>query len=121
MELHAYFTKIQELNTSLAAKSLTFTQAPFDPFEPIILQSLSGEAPEGELDTKAMDVRAILPGKAFVMYKNELIVLHLGDKVWRGFVSRISPGEAKIEFTLNEGGIVKKVAKAMVFEKKKRK
>jgi hypothetical protein len=121
MELHAYFTKIQELNTSLAAKSLTFTQAPFDPFEPIILLNLAGEAPEGELDTKQMDVRAVLPGKAFVMYKNELIVLHLGDRVWRGFLSRISPADSKIEFTLNEGGIVKKVPKAMVFEKKKRK
>ncbi len=121
MELHAYYTKIQELNTSLAAKSLTFTQSPFDPFEPIILSTLSGDAPEGELDSKQMDVRAILPGKAFVMYKGELIVLHLGDKVWRGFVSRISPVDSKIEFTVNEGGIVKKVAKAMVFEKKKRK
>jgi hypothetical protein len=121
MELHAYFTRVQELNTSLAAKSLTFTQSPFDPFEPIILQTLSGEPPEGELDTKQMDVRAILPGKAFVMYKNELMVLHLGDKVWRGFVSRISPAESKIEFTLNEGGIVRKIAKVMVFEKKKRK
>ena len=55
------------------------------------------------------------------MYKGELIVLHLGDKVWRGFVSRISPADSKIEFTLNEGGIVKKAAKSMVFEKKKRK
>ncbi len=121
MELHAYFTKVQELNTSLAAKSLTFTQAPFDPFEPIILQTLSGDAPEGELDTKQMDVRAILPGKAFVMYRGELMVLHLGDKVWRGFVSRISPADSRIEFTLNEGGIVRKVAKSMVFEKKNRK
>ncbi|HTY36751.1 MAG TPA: hypothetical protein VMH23_06555 [Bacteroidota bacterium] len=121
MELHAYFTSVQELNTSLAAKSLTFTQSPFDPFDPIILSALSGDAPEGELDIKQMDVRAILPGKAFVMYKGELMVMHLGDKVWRGFVSRISPAESKIEFTLNEGGIVRKVAKSMVFEKKKRK
>ena len=121
MEIHAYYTKIQELNTSIAAKSLTFTQSPFDPFDPIILTALSGDAPEGELDMKQMDIRAILPGKAFVMYKGELIVLHLGDKVWRGFVSRISPADSKIEFTLNEGGIVKKAAKSMVFEKKKRK
>ncbi|MCX6133915.1 MAG: hypothetical protein NTU47_08890 [Ignavibacteriales bacterium] len=121
MELHAYFTKIQELNTSLAAKSLTFTQSPFDPFDPIILSALSGDAPEGELDTRQMDVRAVLPGKAFVMYKGELMVLHLGDKVWRGFVSRISPADSKIEFTVNEGGITRKIAKAMVFDKKKRK
>lgn len=121
MELHAYFTRIQELNTSLAAKSLTFTQSPVDPFEPIILKSISGEAPADQIDPKQLDVRAVLPGKAFVMNKGELTVLHLGDKVWRGFVSRISPAESKVEFTLNEGGIVKKYAKSMVFEKKKKK
>ncbi len=120
MELHAYFTKIQELNTSLAAKSLTFTQAPFDPFDPIILKSIAGDAPTGEIDAKTLSVRAVLPGKAFVMDKGELTVLHLGDKVWRGYVSRISPAESKVEFTLNEGGIVKKYAKSIVFEKKKK-
>jgi hypothetical protein len=121
MELHAYYTKVQELNTSLAAKSLTFTQSPFDPFDPIILQQIAGEAPEGEMDVKSLDVRAILPGKAFVMFQGELIVLHLGDKVWRGYVSRISPAESKVEFRINEGGIVKKVSKSMVFKSKTRK
>jgi len=118
MELHAYYTKIQELNTSLAAKSFTSTQSPFDPFEPIILQSPSTVAPPGELDPNAMNVRAVLPGKAFVMYNGELIVIHLGDRVWQGFVSHIS--QSKVEFTVNVGGIVKKVTKSMVFEKKKR-
>ncbi len=120
MELHAYFTNIQELNTSLAAKALTYTQSPFDPFNPLILQTVSTEAPENEIDVKNVDVRAVLPGKAFILYRNELTVLHLGDKVWRGFVSRISPGESKVVFTLNEGGITRKVEKKMVFEKKKR-
>jgi hypothetical protein len=120
MELHAYFTNIKELNTSIAAKSLTFTQSPFDPFEPIILGAISSEAPAGELDAKGFDVKAILPGKAIVMYNGDLMVMHLGDKVWRGFVSRISPADNKVEFTLNEGGIVKKLTKTMVFAKKKR-
>jgi len=120
LELHAYFTNIKELNTSLAAKSFTSTQSPFDPFEPIILQNPSTIAPPGELDPNTLDVRAVLPGKAFVMFEGELTVIHLGDKVWRGFVSRISPAESKVEFTLNVGGIVKKVTKLMVFEKKKR-
>jgi hypothetical protein len=119
MELHAYFTKIQELNTSLAAKSLTHTQAPFDPFNPLILQTVSAEAPENEIDVKGLDLKAVLPGKAFILYKGELMVLHLGDKVWRGFVSRISPADSKVVFTLNEGGIVRRVEKKMVFEKKK--
>lgn len=119
MELHAYYTKIQELNSSLAAKSLTFTQSPFDPFDPIILAKVSVDAPLGEMDLKNLDVKAILPGKVFVMVEGELSILHLGDKVWRGFVSKISPKEGKVEFAINEGGIVKKVVKLMVFAKKK--
>ena len=121
MELHAYFTSIQELNTSLAAKSLTFTQSPFDPFYPIILQTVSTEPPEEEIDVKTLDIKAVLPGKAFVLHKGELKVLHLGDRVWRGFVSRISPGESKVEFTLNEGGITRKVEKKMIFQKEQKK
>ena len=118
MELHAYYTKIQELNSSLAAKSLTFTQSPFDPFDPIILGKISAEAPEDEVDIKNIEIKAILPGKAFVMIRSEMSVLHLGDKVWRGFVSRISPAEGRVEFTVNEGGIVRKVSKSIVFKKR---
>ncbi|MBI3580175.1 MAG: hypothetical protein HY089_12290 [Ignavibacteriales bacterium] len=121
MELHAYYTKIQELGTSLAAKSLTFAQSPFDPFNPIILQSVSAEAPEDEIDVAKIQVKAVLPGKAFVLDKEDLIVLHLGDKVWRGYVSRISPADSKVEFTLNEGGIIRKVEKKIMFEKDKKK
>lgn len=122
MELHAYYTNIQELNTSLAAKSLTYTVSPFDPFDPIILQVIASDAPTGEIDISTIVVKAVLPGKAFVMSgRDEMIVLHLGDKVWRGFVSRISPAESKVEFTVNEGGIVKRISKSMVFAKKNRK
>lgn len=120
MELHAYYTKMEELGTSLAAKSLPLSQAPFDPFNPIILRVLATAPPEGEIDPKSLEVKAILPGKAFVLYNNELTVLHLGDKVWRGYVSRISPGESKVDFTLNEGGIIRKIEKKIAFEKKKR-
>lgn len=119
MELHAYYTKMEELGTSLAAKSLPLPQPPFNPFNPIILSVLSSAVPEGQLDPKNVDVKAILPGKAFVLYNGELVVLHLGDKVWRGYVSRISPAESKVEFTLNEGGIVRKVERRIQFDKKK--
>jgi hypothetical protein len=122
MELHAYYTSIQELNTSLAAKSLTYTMSPFDPFDPIVVSLVATDAPPGEIDLKDVEVKAVLPGKAFIMHnRDELTVLQLGDKVWRGFVSRISPAESKVEFTVNEGGIVKKITKSMVFDKKKRK
>ncbi|MFH0990703.1 MAG: hypothetical protein V1799_11880 [bacterium] len=117
LELHAYYTSIQELGTSLAAKSLTSSQAPFNPFNPYIVQSLPMTAPEDEIDPTRVEVRAVLPGKAFVMYMGDLIILHLGDQVWRGYVSKISTTDGKVEFKVNEGGISKIIEKKILFEK----
>lgn len=119
MEIHAYFVKnIPELGTSLAAKSLTMIPTPFDPFRSIISQTLTVEPPEGDIDPYKLEVKAVLPGKAFVLADNELIVLHIGDKVWRGNVTRISPAESAVEFMLDEGGIIRKLVKKIVFEKR---
>lgn len=115
MELHAYYTKIPELATSLAAKSLGLARAPFDPFNPIILQAISQTSPVGVINADNVEVKAVLPGKAFILFQNELQVLHLGDRVWRGYVSRIIPQESKVVFTLDEGGIIRRVEKQIQF------
>lgn len=115
MELHAYYTKVPELASSLAAKALGLARAPFDPFNPIILQSISQNAPVGVINADAVEVKAVLPGKAFVLFQNELQVLHLGDRVWRGYLSRIIPQESKVVFTLDEGGIIRRVEKQIQF------
>lgn len=119
MELHAYFVKnIQELGTSLAAKPLAMIPTAFDPFKSIITQVLATEPPPGEINADRLEVKAVLPGKAFVLTDNELIVLHVGDKVWRGNVTRISPVESAVEFTLDEGGILRKLLKRIMFDKR---
>ena len=119
MELRAYYTRISELSTSLAAKALGMTVAPFDPFNPLILQSLATTAPLGQIDANSVEVKAVLPGKAFILYGGELQVLHVGDRVWRGYLSKIVPQQSKVEFILDEGGIVRRVEKAINFEKPK--
>ncbi|HTP79679.1 MAG TPA: hypothetical protein VMM57_04675 [Bacteroidota bacterium] len=122
MELHAYYVKnIPELATSLAAKSMTQAISPSDPFRPLILKTISNEAPEGQIDVDKCEVKAILPGKAFVLFNSEMNVLHIGDKVWRGYVSRISPAKSSIEFTLNEGGVIRKLEKKIMFDRRIRK
>ncbi|GJQ19928.1 MAG: hypothetical protein HBSIN02_02830 [Bacteroidia bacterium] len=118
MEVHAYYSKIPELATSLAAKSLGISRAPFNPFNPLILQTISNTAPPGVINADNVEVKAVLPGKAFVLFGNELQVLHLGDRVWRGYVSRIVPQESKVVFTLDEGGIVRRVEKQIQFGEK---
>jgi hypothetical protein len=120
MELHAYYTKIPELSTSLAAKSLGVARAPFDPFNPLILTTIATVPPPGVIDASGVEVKAVLPGKAFVLYGGELQVLHLGDRVWRGYLSKIIPQQSKVEFILDEGGIIRRVEKAINFEKPKR-
>lgn len=119
MEFHAYFTTIAELGASLAAKSLPVPPAPYDPFNPLVLQTLAADAPAGEINSDLLDMKAVIPGKAFFVYSGELIVLQLGDKVWRGYVSKIDPAEGKVEFTLDEGGVIRKSPKKIQFEKKK--
>jgi hypothetical protein len=122
MELHAYFVKnIQELGTSLAAKPLTMIPTAYDPFKSIITQILATEPPPGEINADHVEVKAVLPGKAFVLTDNELIVLHVGDKVWRGNVTRINPVESAVEFTLDEGGILRKLQKRIMFDKQLKK
>ena len=119
MELHAYYTKIPELATSLAAKGLGMVRPPFDPFNPLILQQLATTAPVGQIDANSVDVKAVLPGKAFILYGGELQVLHVGDRVWRGYLAKIIPQQSKVEFILDEGGIVRRVEKVINFDKPK--
>lgn len=120
MELQAYFTKVPELSQSLAAAALPLIPPPSNPFNPVILQTIAMDAPPGEINPANIEVKAIIPGKAYVQTADGIVVLHLGDKVWRGYVSRISPAESKVEFTVNEGGIVRKIEKKIEFVTKKR-
>jgi hypothetical protein len=119
MEIHAYFVRgVPELGTSLAAKSLTMMPSPNDPFSSMITQTLAMEAPPGEINADRIEVKAVLPGKAFILFNNTLSILHLGDKVWRGYVSRVNPAESSVEFTLDEGGVGRKLIKKISFEKR---
>ena len=118
MEIHAYFVHdVPELGTSLAAQSLTMIPSPYDPFHSMITQTLATETPPGEINADQIDVKAVLPGKAFVLSNNTLIVLHIGDKVWRGNVTRVNPAESDVEFSLDEGGVVRKLIKKILFDK----
>jgi hypothetical protein len=119
MEIHAFFVRnVPELGTSLAAQSLTMIPSPYDPFHNMITQTLATEVPPGEINADQVLVKAVLPGKAFVLTDRALIVLHLGDKVWRGNVTRVNPAESAVEFTLDEGGVVRKLIKKILFDKR---
>lgn len=117
MELHAYYSSIPELSTSLAVKQLTTIPSVPDPFKPLVTEVIATQPPEGEINADQVDVKAILPGKAFVLYSGEMIVLHVGDKVWRGSVTSIDPQTSTVEFVINEGGVVRRIEKKIKYEK----
>lgn len=117
-KLYAYYSSVPELATSLAAKSLSPATVPPDPFSPLILEKIATVPPEGEIDPQQLDIRAVVPGKAFALYQDELLILQVGDRVWRGVVSRVAPQEGKIECTVNEGGIIKTIERKIQFKKK---
>jgi hypothetical protein len=120
MEIHAYFVRnVPELSTSLAAKTLTMIPSPYDPFKSIVTQMLATDAPIGEINADNLIVKAVLPGKAFVLYEGTLTVLHLGDKVWRGNVTRINPSESTVEFILDEGGVPRRLIKKILFDRQR--
>jgi hypothetical protein len=120
MDIEAYFSGIDVLATSLAAKTLASTQAPFDPFHPLFSSQISENAPANQIDPNKLEIKAVLPGKAFALYADELLVLHVGDKVWRGSVTRINTLTSTVEFQMDVGGLFKKLEKKIEFDKKKR-
>ncbi|MFZ1978763.1 MAG: hypothetical protein WAV76_12490, partial [Bacteroidota bacterium] len=113
-----YVNNIPELGTSLAAKTLTLIPTIFSPCKPIVSQVLATTPPAGEIDADNSDVKAVLHGKAFVLVEGELVILHVGDKVWHGSVTAIDPATSSVEYTLDEGGIIRKLNKRIKFEKK---
>ncbi len=118
MVLHAYYVNnIPELSTSLAAKPMTIYPSVPNPFKPLVTEVIANQPPEGEINADQCEVKAILPGKAFVLYSGEMIVFHVGDKVWRGSVTSIDPQTSSVEFVLNEGGVIRKLVKKIKFEK----
>jgi len=124
MELHAYYSKIPELRTSPSSKAALVPAPPSDPFSPQFARIVSKKVlpPQvlpGEVNPEAAEVKAIIAGKAYVLYRNSLIALKIGDKVRGGFVlSSVDAEQGLIQFTLEEGGVIRKVEKRIQFDKK---
>jgi hypothetical protein len=112
MELHSYFSKIPELQTSPSAKSFLTSQVPLNPFSPQATRVTEREIPATEVVADQVDVKLIIPGKALVQFKGSLIVLRVGVRIRGGVVSDIDPAGSKVEFTLDNG---KKVLKTIQF------
>lgn len=109
MIVHAYFSSVAELASAPVERALNPNVLTADPFNPVIS---SGIPPNmyALVEIERSDLKAVIPGKAFVLDQNNVIqTLSEGDEVYLGYVTRILPEEGKIECTLNKGGIIDKV------------
>jgi len=109
MVVHAYFSSVAELASAPVESSLFPNSLTADPFEPVIMANIPPN-PDELVEIERSDLKAVIPGKAFVLDQNNVIrTLMEGDEVYLGYVTRISPEEGKLECTLNKGGIIDKV------------
>ncbi len=109
MLVHAYFSSVSELSSSIGERSLTPNYLRVDPFAPVIS---SGIAPNTRhlVEIERSDLKAVIPGKAFVLDQtNTIRTLQEGDEVYLGYVTKIDPVRGHIECTLNKGGIIERV------------
>ena len=80
-----------------------------DPFGPIILSDVPPNL-DGLVEVERSDLKAVIPGKAFVLDQDSNIrTLSEGDEVYLGYVTRIIQEEGRIECTLNKGGIIERI------------
>jgi len=109
MTVQAFFSSVSELSSSLGERQRLPNVLTADPFEPVISAGLPPNI-DGLVEIERSDLKAVIPGKAFVLDQNNTIrTMHEGDEVYLGYVTRIVPDEGRLECTLNKGGIIEKV------------
>lgn len=109
MNVQAFFSSVAELSSSLGERQRVPNVLAADPFEPVISAGLPPNI-DGLVEIERSDLKAVIPGKAFVLDQNNTIrTMHEGDEVYLGYVTRVVPDEGRIECTLNKGGIIEKV------------
>lgn len=109
MLVNAYFSSVSELSTSVGERSITPTLLIVDPFAPIISSGIPPNT-RSLVEVERADLRAVIPGKAFVLDQTNVIrTLLEGDEVYLGYVTKIDQANGRMECTLNKGGIIEKV------------
>jgi hypothetical protein len=109
MIVHAYFSSVPELSSAPAEREILPNYLVVDPFSAVISSGIPPNL-RGLIEIERSDLKAVIPGKAFVLDQDNVIqTLGEGDEVYLGYVTRILPDEGRIECTLNKGGIIEKV------------
>jgi hypothetical protein len=109
MIVHAYFSSVAELAAAPGERTITPNVLNVDPFAPVISSGIPPNL-RALVEIERSDLKAVIPGKAFLMDQtNAITTLLEGDEVYLGYVTKIDPELGRIECTLNKGGIIEKV------------
>ncbi len=109
MLVHAYFSSVAELSSSMGERSITPNTLNVDPFTPVISSGITPNTRE-LVEIERSDLKAVITGKAYVLdQSNNIRTLQEGDEIYLGYVTKIDPEGGRIEGTLNKGGIIQKV------------
>jgi hypothetical protein len=113
MVVHAYFSNVAELASSMGERPIRPNTLNVDPFHPVIASGIPPNLRD-LVEIERADLKAVIPGKAFVLdQNNDIQTLNEGDEVYLGYVTRIDPEVGRLECTLNKGGIIEKVELAI--------
>jgi hypothetical protein len=104
-EMRAYYSSIVDLSGNVAWRDTAAAFIDTNPFWPLVRPDLPKNT-EGLLELARAELKAVIPGKAFISdSKGKLWTLGVGDNVYLGYVSKISPEDGAVEFVLNKAGI----------------
>ncbi len=88
-----------------------------NPFRPLVYRNLTPNT-KGLVEPERAELKGIVGDKAFVAnYDGKIHVLHEGDPVYLGYVSRIDAKRNQVVFTLNKGGLIDHVTLKLRFTK----
>ena len=108
MLVDAYFSSVPELSAATGERMLQPSRLALNPFYPAVLPEIPPNTRD-LVEIKRSNLKGVIAGKGYVQDQNKKIrELSEGDEIYLGYVSKIDPEHALIEYVLNEGGIIDK-------------
>lgn len=106
MIIEAYYSSIPELSTATGPRELQPVRLALNPFFPEILPEIPPNTRD-LVEIKRSILKGVIAGRAYVQdHEKRIRELGEGDEIYLGYISKIEPERGRIEYVLNEGGII---------------
>ncbi len=113
MDLYAYYSSVAGVSSDNKSGVDPTFYRPVNVGLNFLKPLISSEPPpnvRGLVDVERSDLKAVMSDKVFIVDQNGMgHILRVGDEVYLGYLTKISPNKNEAEFTLNKGGIIDRV------------